>query len=121
MIDEAEEQLPGVTLYFKTSQVQTPVAKELFRVHLVLDAVVNDEETWKNVERQFIDGLRVYTTNTLTAEVMDRLRINLAEARQKVSDSQREYKQLQATRAAEEMELVQLRAWAKQLGKTFQR
>ena len=74
MSNEFEEQVPGVTFWFKGSQLEASRGKEKFNVHLTLNCQVNDEELWKGIERKFQEGFRVFASVDFHGEVMDVMR-----------------------------------------------
>lgn len=70
-MSDDEHQIPGVTLYFKTSSIGKPGGPgEAFRVHVELDAVVNNEAVWETVAQRFKTGLRIYTQADFQEDVM---------------------------------------------------
>jgi len=76
--DEHEEQVAGVTLWFRREgmhgvQTSDPTRKTR-TVILELDAAVADESLWKEVCQKFRDGFRVFTAPDFHIEVMDILR-----------------------------------------------
>lgn len=93
MSNEHEEQVPGVTLFFKRSSFGKPQADEKFRIELTLDCSVRDETLWPVVEEKFKAGLRVFTREDFHMEVMDVLREKLMVTEGKLAASERELRQ----------------------------
>ncbi len=89
MATKHEEQVAGVTLYFKHSSLAKPQGDEKFRVNLMLDCSVKDEDLWRAVETQFKDGLRVFTSEDFHIAVMNVMRSDLKALETKLLESER--------------------------------
>jgi hypothetical protein len=89
MADEFEEQVPGVTLFFKANTLTKTVGTEKLRTELLLECVVRDEELWEKVSKKLTDpkGVRFFTEDDFHVEVMSVMR-------EKVHDLEREKFQL---------------------------
>lgn len=78
MSDEHEEQVPGVTLWFRREDIQASQtgnpARKMRTAILTLDADVKDEQLWTEVCQKFRDGFRVFTAPDFHIEVMNVLR-----------------------------------------------
>jgi hypothetical protein len=69
--NEHEEQVAGITFWFKHSSVSAAVAEgEKFRAELKLTCGVVDEELWNEVLKRFREGFRVFSSNDFHIEVL---------------------------------------------------
>lgn len=73
---EIEEELPGVTLYHGGSKLSAPEAGQKYRLKAVLtvEAHVNDETLWKDVEKKFSSGLRIFSADDFKTELVNAYR-----------------------------------------------
>jgi len=72
---EAEDQLPGVTFHHKGSKIFQPEgATTTKKAILTLEASIKDEDLWKEVEKKFVEGLRVYTADDFKGELVNAYR-----------------------------------------------
>lgn len=93
MASKHEEQVAGVTLWFKHSSLAKPQADERFRVNLTLDCSVKDEELWRVVETKFKDGFRVFTSEDFHIGVMDVMRSDIKTLESKLRESEKKLAQ----------------------------
>jgi len=72
---ETEDQLPGVTFHHKGSKIFQPEgAIRTKKAILTLEADIKDEDLWREVEKKFIEGLRVYTADDFKGELVNAYR-----------------------------------------------
>lgn len=69
---EKNEKLPGVRLEHRGSRLYQVAG--IKKVEMAVVATVNDEEVWKTVEKKFIDGFDVYTSEDFKGEMLQALR-----------------------------------------------
>lgn len=106
MSDKHEEQVAGVTLHFKSSSLVKPQGDEKFRVDLVLDCSVRDEELWRGVEKKFKEGYRVFTSEDFHMEVLDVVRQDYKTLESRLLHAERELRKEKDHREQLEAELA---------------
>lgn len=106
MSNEHEEQVAGVTLWFKDSALMKPhFSNESYRVELRLDCAVVDEEIWRAVETKFKQGLRVFTSSDFHVEVLEVVRQDMGGLKARLAEAERALRQEQDRRQQLEVEL----------------
>lgn len=106
-----EEQVPGVTFWFKGSSLGRPGGpNEKYRVDLHLDAAVVNEELWNAITQKFKDGFRIYTQNDFHSEVIDVMRQKSKDLEAKLALAEKTLKSERAERARLEGDLARLTA-----------
>lgn len=106
-----EEQVPGVTFWFKGSSLGRPGGpNEKYRVDLHLDAAVVDEGLWTAISQKFKDGFRIYTQNDFHGEVIDVMRKKNKELEDQLVVSAKTLASERAERTRLEQELSRLTA-----------
>jgi|HubBroStandDraft_3_1064219.scaffolds.fasta_scaffold250740_1 hypothetical protein len=84
MSNEHEEQVPGITFWFKNATTTGALTGDLkFMVDLTLTCGVTDEELWEDILNRFKDkaGFRVFSSNDFHIEVADVMRQTIEELR----------------------------------------
>lgn len=67
-----ENELAGVTFHHKGSKIFQPEgATTNKKAILTLEATIKDEDLWKEVEKKFVEGLRVYTADDFKGELVN--------------------------------------------------
>lgn len=61
MSEEKEEELPGVTLWWRSSKTMGGAKPGEQNIRVELHTVVHDEALWKEVEKQLQEGFRIFT------------------------------------------------------------
>jgi hypothetical protein len=67
-----KEEIPGVTLHFRGSEVQKGTDTKTAKI--TLSATIHDDAVWEAVERKLIEGLQIYTVNDFKTELLSALR-----------------------------------------------
>lgn len=110
MSNKHEEQVPGVTLHFKHSAFMKPHGDEKFRVELVLDCSVRNEELWRTVETKFKEGFRVFTNEDFHVEVLNVVRQDYHALEARLAQAERELRQEKDRREQLEAEVERYKA-----------
>ena len=124
MTDKHEEAVPGVTLWLtSTSLVGTATVDEENRRHLrvrvQLDCDIFDEELWKTVEKKFRDGFRVFSAPDFHVEVLDVMRTELKEHKDKITLLERQVAQEKDARLQVQRELDHYKTPLSALGRAL--
>lgn len=119
MSDEHEEKVPGVTFWFKKSSFAAAHGDEKFGVELSLHCSVVDEELWRTVEQKFKDGFRIYSVPDFHIEVLDVMRMELKELKDKNTLLERQVAQEKDARLQVQRELEQVKAPLSALGRAL--
>jgi hypothetical protein len=106
--DKHEEQVPGITFWFKKASMSAPaIEREKFRIDLVLDCGIVDETLWEDILKRFKTGFRVFSSNDFHLEVQSVMRQTIQELENKNAELERQLRQKewQLKQAKEETEL----------------
>lgn len=78
-----EAALPGVTLYFRGSREYQVAGRKKAEVKVECD--IEDVDTWKVVQKMFMDGFRVYTRDDFKGELLNAFREEMNQLEKKIS------------------------------------
>ena len=115
----AEEQLPGLIFWHKGARRYEVADKH--KVELKLECEVNDEEVWKEVEKKFLGGFRVFTAEDFKGELINALRYENKELEAAKTLLEQEVEKLRREKALIEQRLEQVQKPLADLGKALQR
>lgn len=82
MSEKRRDQIPGVRLDHRGSRIFEVAGQK--NVELVLVAKINDENVWKEVEKKFLDGFSVYTSEDFKGEMLSAMNLEVADLETKV-------------------------------------
>lgn len=108
MSDRHEEQVPGVTFFFQSSNMSQTLGTEKFRVKLELLCEVRDENLWKEVEKKFQDpaGYRVFTGEDFHIAVIDAMRMSITDLERTKLELERRLRQVEDEKKLAEEQLA---------------
>ena len=87
-----EPNLPGVTLFHIGSRRYQVGGKA--KVSLSIEGTIEDEPTWIEVEKMFINGFRVYTQEDFKGELVNVFRMEVSQLERRVEAAEAEAKRL---------------------------
>lgn len=97
MSNEHEEQVAGITFWFKHSAAVQAIAEgEKFRAELTLTCGVVDEELWNEILKRFREGFRVFSSNDFHVEVLSVMNQRIKKLELEKQDLERSLKDTEA-------------------------
>lgn len=87
MADRFEEQIPGVTFWHKGASFFRVGNKN--KAILTLECDIENNDLWNEIEQKFRIGFRVYGTGDFHLEVIDAMRLRLADVERDLEEQTR--------------------------------
>lgn len=90
-----DPKLPGVTLhYLRARRFKNGFGQN--KAEISLEATIEDDKVWEEVERMFTEGFRIYTQEDFKGELVGALRTEVVHLEQRVKDVEFEKNRLEA-------------------------
>ena len=106
MTDKFDDQVPGVTFWFKNAEeTRDDRRKGIRTVEIKLFAEISDEEMYKAVLKKLESGLRIYTAEDFTSSVLSLMRERIGELETELTMAQRNLRQAADDKTRVEAEL----------------